>query len=297
MSKAQEFAQKQKPNIFQRQKDLEYIEKFRMLDDDFMKSVFDDKPTVEFLLRIILNRPDLVVISVRTEYVLNNLYGRSVRLDIVAVDEHGKIYNIEIQRTDKGAGEKRARYNMSLIDANATEPGDDFENIPEAYVIFITEKDHLGKGLPIYHIERTITETGEMFDDKAHIIYVNAEIVNDTPLGKLMHDFRCTDYRDMNYPILSERVRYFKEDEEGVSNMCRAMEQMRAEAAAEAAKKAKAEGIAEGKAEGRAEGKITGIIEFCFDEGKSFDETVSIVVRKFKLSHDKASELVSECYG
>jgi predicted transposase/invertase (TIGR01784 family) len=289
MSKAQKREQKQKPNIFQIQKDLEYIKNFRMLDDDFMKSVFDDKPTVEFLLRIILNRPDLVVISVRTEYVLNNLHGRSVRLDIVATDAQGKIYNIEIQRTDKGAGEKRARYNMSLIDANSTEPGDDFENIPEAYVIFITEKDHLGKGLPIYHIERTITETGEIFDDKAHIIYVNAEIVNDTPLGKLMHDFRCTDYRDMNYPILSERVRYFKEDEEGVSSMCRAMEQMRAEAAAEAAKKA--------KAEGKAEGKITGIIEFCFDEGKSFDEAVSIVVRRFKLSQDKASELVSECYG
>jgi phage-related minor tail protein len=84
-------------------------------------------------------------------------------------------------------------------------------------------------------------------------------------------------------------VRYFKEDEEGVSSMCRAMEQMRAEAAAEAAKKA--------KAEGKAEGRITGVIEFCFDEGKSFDETVAIVVRKFNLSHDKASELVSECYG
>jgi flagellar biosynthesis/type III secretory pathway protein FliH len=177
---------------------------------------------------------------------------------------------------------------MSLIDANVTNPGDDFENIPETYVIFITEKDHIGKGLPIYHIERTITETGEIFDDKAHIIYVNAEIVNDTPLGKLMHDFRCTDYRDMNYPILSERVRYFKEDEEGVSSMCRAMEEMRAEAAAEAA--------AEAKAEGRAEGKITGIIEFCFDEGKSFDETVAIVTKRSALSFEEAATLVSEYY-
>jgi hypothetical protein len=171
-------------------------------------------------------------------------------------------------------------------------------------VIFITEKDHLGKGLPIYHIERTITETGEIFDDKAHIIYVNAEIVNDTPLGKLMHDFRCTDYRDMNYPVLSERVRYFKEDEEGVSSMCRAMEQMRAEAAAEAAAEAeargraegKAEGIAEGEAKGRAEGKITGIIEFCFDEGKSFDETVAIVTKRSALSLEEATALVSEYY-
>lgn len=43
------------------------------------------------------------------------------------------------------------------------------------------------KALPIYHIERVIMETGELFDDKSHIIYVNNEIKDDTPLGMLMH--------------------------------------------------------------------------------------------------------------
>ena len=51
---------------------------------------------------------------------------------------------------------KRARYNSSLIDANVTEPGEQYEALNESYVIFITENDVLGKGLPIYHIERMV---------------------------------------------------------------------------------------------------------------------------------------------
>lgn len=35
-------------------------------------------------------------------------------LDIHAVDTVGKKYNIEVQRADKGAGAKRARYNSSV---------------------------------------------------------------------------------------------------------------------------------------------------------------------------------------
>ena len=44
-----------------------------------------------------------------------------------------------------------------------------------------------------------------------------------------MHDFSCTDAKDMKYEILADRVRYFKEDERGVATMCRAMEEMRNE--------------------------------------------------------------------
>ena len=68
----------------------------------------------------------------------------SVRLDILAVDRQNQVYNIEIQRDDKGAGVKRARYNSSLIDANVTEPGEQYQNLNETYVVFITENDVLG---------------------------------------------------------------------------------------------------------------------------------------------------------
>lgn len=106
-----------------------------------------------------------------------------MRLDILAVDEADRVYNIEVQRNDKGAGVKRARYNSSLLDANVTEPGDEYEKLNETYVIFITEHDVLGDGHPIYHIDRTVRETGALFGDESHILYVNAQIKDDTALG------------------------------------------------------------------------------------------------------------------
>lgn len=142
----------------------------------------------------------------------------------------GKQYNIEIQRADRGGGGKRARYHSSLIDVNVTEPGDKLENLAETYVIFITERDVMGDGLPIYHINRVVEETGKKFQDEAHIIYVNGAYRDQSPLGILMHDFSCTDPNDITYEVLAERVRYFKEDAEGVAAMCKAMEDMRNEA-------------------------------------------------------------------
>lgn len=215
-----------------REKDMQYIQNFRLLDDDFMSKCFENNiECTEFVLHIILNKDDLKVQQVNTQYAIKNLQGRSVRLDIYALDASGRIYNIEIQRSDKGAGARRVRYNSSIIDANTLIAGDDFSLLPETYVIFITENDVIGDNLPIYHIDRMISETGKYFNDGMHIIYVNASYIDDTPLGILMHDFSCNDPNDMKYPILAERVKYFKRDEEGISIMCKAMEEMRNEAA------------------------------------------------------------------
>ena len=113
------------------EEDLQRLRGFRLLDDDFMSKVFEDRKCAEFLLQVILNRNDLKVISVTSQYAIKNLQGRSVRLDILAVDQQDRVYNIEIQRNDKGAGVKRARYNSSLIDANVTEPGDQYQELNE----------------------------------------------------------------------------------------------------------------------------------------------------------------------
>ena len=199
-----------------------------------MSKVFEDKPCAEFLLRIILNRNDLKVKEVHGQHDLNNIQGRSVRLDILAVDHENHAYNVEVQRSDSGAVAKRARYNSRLLDANLTRKGDAYDTLNETYVIFITENDVLRGGLPIYHINRIIEEMGKAFGDEAHIIYVNSQIKDDTALGKLMHDFTCTNPDDMNYPVLAQRVRYFKEDTKGVATMCRAFEEVREESAREA---------------------------------------------------------------
>ena len=212
------------------QEDLQRLRGFRLLDDDFMTKVFEDISCAELLLRIILNDEGIRVLEAHSQRGIKNLQGRSVKLDILAVDSHNRVFNVEVQRSDRGAGAKRARYNSALIDANVTEPGNQYEDLNETFVIFITENDVMKAGLPIYHIDRVVRETGKLFEDEEHIIYVNSQIKDETKLGRLMHDFSCTDAKDMYNKVLADRVRYFKEDERGVEIMCREMEIMRNQA-------------------------------------------------------------------
>ena len=81
------------------EEDLQRIREFRLIDDDFMTAVFEDHACAEFLLQIILKRNDLVVREVHGQYNIKNLQGRSVRLDILAVDQDNRAYNIEVQRS------------------------------------------------------------------------------------------------------------------------------------------------------------------------------------------------------
>ena len=251
------------PNFGMRKEiQLEILKKFRLMDDDFMAAVFEDIPCTETLLQIILKRDDLTVKEVRPQYEIKNLGGRSVRLDIFALDKNGHAYNIEVQRKDSGAVAKRARYNSSLIDAHMTFPGDDYEALDDTYVIFITENDVLKEGLPLYHIERTIKETGKDFGDGSHIVYVNSTIRDETALGRLMHDFYCTNPDEMYYKTLADRARYFEESEKGVNNMCELLQELSNNSYNEGWKGGLAEGweggMAKGKAEGKAEGRVEG---------------------------------------
>lgn len=99
----------------------------------------------------------------------------------------------------------------------------------------ITENDVMGKGKPLYQFERCILETGERFEDGTHILYVNGAYRDESPIGKLMHDFSCTNPSDMYYGVLADRVRFFKESKEGIAVMCKAMEDMRKDSLKEVA--------------------------------------------------------------
>lgn len=223
------------------QEDLQRIRGFRLIDDDFMNVCFDGYiEGTELLLRIILNKPDIHVKRVTTQKVMKNLQGRDIWLDIDADDDEGVEYNIEIQRADRGAGFKRARYHSSILDAHLLKPKEDFSKLPETYVILITENDVIRKGKPLYIVERRIVNIDETFNDGEHIIYVNGADKNtSTALGRLMHDFFCTNADDMNYRELADKVRYFKEDEKGIDTMCKVMEDMRNETAKKAAEQEK----------------------------------------------------------
>ena len=235
------------------EEDLQRLREFRLMDDEFLTKCFEDSPeSVELVLRIVLEKPDLRVLEVHTQVFIENLLHRSVRFDILATDDTGARINIEIQREDRGAGRKRARFNSSMMDIGLLQKGESFEALPETWVVFITENDVMGKGRPLYRFERTDVETGEKLGDGSHILYVNGAYRGDTPVGKLMHDFQCTDPSEMHYKILAERTRFFKESEEGVLTMCQAIEKMREESMREGMEVGKKEGLKQGMEQNRA---------------------------------------------
>ena len=156
-----------------------------------------------------------------SQYEYRGVTTRSVRMDIRAADDAGRVYDIEIQRSEDGSGERRARMYSSTLDRDLLKKSQDFDELVDTYVIFITDRDRYKEGFPVYHIDRTIAELSHRgFGDGAHILYVNGEYRNtEKPIGRLMHDFHEKRASEMLCPPLAEQVRYYKETEGGVENM------------------------------------------------------------------------------
>ena len=223
---------KLKPDITpeeERKQNLEQLANYRPLDDDFMRELFrNDLELAQYVLRIIIDKPDLTLIKEESQYDLQHLFGeRSICLDVFGVDSEGQQYDFEVQRQDKGATPKRARYHSSAMDVDNLKEKQKFDALPNTYVIFITENDFFGKGKAVYPIERMNLATGEPFGDGEHILYINGAYENkndNSDLAKLIHDFRCSKADEMLLQPLADRTRYFKETPEGVEYMCKAME-------------------------------------------------------------------------
>ncbi len=188
--------------------------------------VFDGNiEATELLLKIILKKNDIMVISVvgQREFQSPIVGGRNIRLDILAKDNTGKYYNVEVQKKPEGAHMRRARFNSSMMDSRMLKAGQEFSELQDSYMMFITQTDIFGHGIPVYTINRHFEETDDLFDDGSHIIYVNGNYKGEDEVGKLLHDFGCKESKDMYYPELAKGVRHFKE-EGGRRIMCEAVE-------------------------------------------------------------------------
>ena len=210
---------------------LARVQAMRLFDDEFMSVVFsDDIETTQLLIRILLNRNDLTVTKSMSQVQKNNLFGKSVKLDIVAEDIFQNEYNIEIQRADAGAGAKRIRYHQAMMDSHTLQKGCSFKELPNLYIIFILEHDIFERGMPVYRVNKILNikdKNGNNlpFDDDCNIMYVNGEYKGDDPLGRLMHDFSTVNADEMYYEELAARMRFFKQDERGVDMASKIVEE------------------------------------------------------------------------
>ena len=244
---------------------LDVLKKLRPIDDTFMRMVFKDDQCAELLMTIIFG-DQFSLKRFETQEDYKQVGYRSVALDIVLYTHEGVIIGIEVEKSKENASPLRARYHASVLDCDQSYPGEKWSHFPEMYVVFICEEDVLKNGKMLDHIQR-YREDGNVFKDKLHIIYLNASMQDDTPLGKLMHDMLCNDPDDMYYEVLRKRVSYFKRHEGGKKSMCEALEELVNEAKNEGRK----EGEDIGEKRGEERGRIASIIDILMEKFPNMD--------------------------
>ena len=253
------------------------IKELCMMHNKFLNVMLDRNiPAAQRMLQVILKNDKIKVIDVRIQSFIQNLYGHSAQLDILAQDENGAYFNVEVQRSDEGASTRRARFYSSVLDRHFLQSNHDYKELPDSYVIFITENDVLNKNLPLYHVERIIKEDGEDFADGSHIIYVNSRVRNDTALGRLMQDLYCTNPKQLHYKEFAERMEFLKYNKEA-ETMIDPIEVYAEKRAKEAAQ------VAEKKAEQERAEMAKGMLA----EGMS----IEVVARISKLSEEEVRAL------
>ena len=243
---------KSNKNITDREKRVEEARKFNLLSNTFMSVALKDKKACQYVLRILTGIKGLTVKEVRGEYRISKMESHDAILDILAEDETGRLYNMEIQRADTVDHARRTRFYASMIDSEYLEKGKTYGEIPDVYIIYISETDLWKAGYTTYPIKKFFGDTGIEYDDGQHILYVNAAVDDGSETAKLMQYFKTADPDDMRYGDLSKRVHDLKRKEGGYAEMYDVAEKIFKEGMEQGIE----QGIEQGREQGIEQGKV-----------------------------------------
>ena len=258
---------------------LQGMENLTLLNDTFMMVALKDIAACQHVIRILMDDPTIEIVEVRTQYRVSRLVSKDSILDILAEDSKGRIYNLEIQRKKDIDHARRTRLYGAMVDSEHLEKGKDYDQMPEVYVIYISETNLWKTGHTEDSVRKHLDGQKEEYDDGLHILYINAAIDDGTEKAALMRYFKTCDPEDMSQGALSHRVHYLKREEGGINEMCEYSERIY--------NGGKEEGIKIGRLEGHWEGtqeKQQEIIEKILSmKGKELDEkTVKLILNKIE---------------
>ena len=276
----------------------EYLRGLNPIDDLMFRKMAEHKEFCEEILRVILDDYKLVVTDNMQQFDIKNLQGRSVVLDAKCITGDGRYINIEVQKANDDNHLKRVRYNASVLTANVTETGKQFEFVPDICIIFISAFDLFKGNLPLYHVVKTVKETGQVIEDGLTEVYVNAAVDDGSKLAKLMKVFTKNDvYDEADFPVTSEIKARFKKDEGGTVKMDATLQKWMQESEEigekRGEKRGREEGIMLGKEEGMILGKEEGIMLGKEEGAKMIAKTmideglpIELIMRYTGLSED-----------
>lgn len=191
------------------------VANMNLMDDVMFAVAMQDTKACEYVLREITRIKTLHVISSKAQFSIVNLTTHSVILDVIAEDDTGQLFNIEIQKSNNDHHPKRIRYYQANVDTTFLAKGVKYENLPEAWFIFISDFDPFNHGDNYYEIERKIKGRDSLVNNGIHEVYLNTKIINDREITKLLQYFKNTDAANEEFGALSERIRTIKNSQNG----------------------------------------------------------------------------------
>lgn len=199
---------------------LQQIKHLRLMDDVLMVKCFEDNPKyTELLLGLIFKKSAFRVDRVKVIW-----HGSSVGLAILATDCGGRRYKIRVFRDDTADRKRKQGIELFQSEFSVSQTGID-QNIAGYYAVYIIEHGAVRKPIDRGGILLDGWNEHGPWGFGTSAFYVNCDRKNKSPLGQLMYDFSCTNPSYMNYPLLADRVRYFKETRQGIRNLCEMLEQ------------------------------------------------------------------------
>ena len=268
-----------------------YAKLLNPIDDLMFCKMAEHKEFCEEILRVILEDDELTVLEAIPQWQGKNLSGRSVVLDAKCVTGDGRQINIEVQKADDDNHLKRARYNAAVLTTNISETGKRFEFIPDVCIVFISKFDIFDSGLPLYHIDKVVRETGQVIEDGLTEIFVNTVNYDGSKPSRLMKLFTENDaYSNDEFPVTSELKSRLKSSEGGSRAMNEILEKLISDEKRESEKRGREEGIMLGKEEGMMLGKEEGakmIAKTMIEEGLPTE----LIMRYTGLSEEAVAAL------
>nr|WP_297874179.1 Rpn family recombination-promoting nuclease/putative transposase [uncultured Blautia sp.] len=214
-----------------------------------------------------------VVVSKEKSIVYHPEY-KGVRLDIYAEDENHTHYNVEMQVKKKTALGKRSRYYHSQMVMEALASGEDYETMPDTFVIFVCDFDPFGEHLYCYTFGNECRENKNVkLDDGSYTIFLSTRGENEEEVpAELVRFLKFVtadleeseeDFQDKLVKRFQETIHNIKADREMGERYMIFEEMLREE---------KQEGRQEGLLEGRIEATREGIFELLEDLGEVPDK-------------------------
>ena len=166
-------------------------------------------------LEMVLGFPIARVVVSKEKSIIYHPEYKGVRLDIYAEDENHTHYNVEMQVRKKKSLGKRSRYYHSQMVMEYLESGEDYETIPDTFVIFVCDFDPFGQGLYCYTFRNECQEDRKVkLKDGSCTIFLNTRGRNESevPEGLVRFlKFVTADLEESEGDFQDELVRQFQE--------------------------------------------------------------------------------------